>query len=89
MMRLMKATDEYGGGVATYYMTSGKLQKFIVVYPDGRCTVEECNSGNFYVDQAGGWVDGKDYETAFVEELMAHVDATYRTRAAAEVEVSR
>jgi len=25
MMRLMKATDEYGGGVATYYMTSGKL----------------------------------------------------------------
>ncbi|MBW1636414.1 MAG: adenylyl-sulfate reductase subunit alpha, partial [Deltaproteobacteria bacterium] len=24
-MRLMKATDEYGGGVATYYMTSGKL----------------------------------------------------------------
>ena len=25
MMRLMKATDEYGGGVATYYMTSGRL----------------------------------------------------------------
>jgi adenylylsulfate reductase subunit A len=25
MMRLMKATDEYGAGVATYYMTSGKL----------------------------------------------------------------
>ncbi len=25
MERLMKATDEYGGGVATYYMTSGKL----------------------------------------------------------------
>ncbi len=25
MMRLMKATDEYGGGVATFYMTSGKL----------------------------------------------------------------
>jgi len=25
MMRLMKATDEYGGGVATYYLTSGKL----------------------------------------------------------------
>ena len=25
MMRLMKATDEYGGGVATYYMTSGKM----------------------------------------------------------------
>jgi adenylylsulfate reductase subunit A len=25
MMRLMKATDEYGGGVATYYMTSGVL----------------------------------------------------------------
>ncbi len=25
MMCLMKATDEYGGGVATYYMTSGKL----------------------------------------------------------------
>jgi len=25
MMRLMKATDEYGGGVATFYMTSGKM----------------------------------------------------------------
>ncbi len=25
MMRLMKATDEYGGGVATYYMTSGVM----------------------------------------------------------------
>jgi len=25
MMRLMKATDEYGGGVATYYMTSGPM----------------------------------------------------------------
>lgn len=25
MMRLIKATDEYGGGVATYYMTSGAM----------------------------------------------------------------
>ena len=25
MMRLMKATDEYGGGIATYYMTSGRM----------------------------------------------------------------
>jgi adenylylsulfate reductase subunit A len=25
MMRLMKATDEYGGGVATFYMTSGVM----------------------------------------------------------------
>jgi len=30
MMRLMKATDEYGGGVATYYMTSGKLLEILM-----------------------------------------------------------
>jgi len=71
------------------YMADGRLQKFIVVYPDGRCLPGECNSGNFYVDQNGGWVDGRDYESAFVADLVDHVDATYKTKASEEVEVSR
>jgi poly(3-hydroxybutyrate) depolymerase len=63
------------------YMSDGRLQKFIVIYPDAQCLPEECNDGNFYIHQAGGWVDGKDYESAFVDDLIAHVDATYKTRA--------
>ena len=51
----------------------------------------DCNGGTFYTDHVAyptGASPGPAYEGAFLD-LIEHIDATYRTRAPEEVEVTR
>ncbi len=66
------------------WMNEGVLQKFIIVFPDGRCG-EDCLAGTFFANQSGRQLPPLRYEDAFVQELMAHIDASYRTRPAVEM----
>ncbi len=61
-------------------------QKFIMVFPDGRCrTGDGCVRGTFYTDSPVG---NAQMESYFLD-LYDFVDRTYRTKAAEEVEVVR
>lgn len=70
-----------------------RFQKFIIVYVDGRCrptrdgvpvdpTGDQCERGTFYRDAVLG--GPAQMETGLLE-LMDHIDATYRTKPAADV----
>jgi S-formylglutathione hydrolase FrmB len=70
-----------------------RFQKFIIVYVDGRCrptrdgvpvdpTGDRCERGTFYRDAVLG--GPAQMETGLLE-LMDHIDATYRTKPAADV----
>ncbi len=61
------------------WMNEGTLQKFIMIFPDGRCQ-DDCNSGTFFANQMGRDKPPRRYEDSFIRELIPHVDATYRTR---------
>jgi len=61
------------------WMNEGTVQKFIMVFPDGECQ-DECNSGNFFVNQMGRHIPGRRYEDSLIFELMPLIDETYRTR---------
>ncbi|MBN2495989.1 MAG: hypothetical protein JXR96_15460 [Deltaproteobacteria bacterium] len=61
------------------WMQSGQMQKFIMIFPDGRCG-DECFSGTFFANQAGRHMPPRRYEDSFVQELLPHIDAVYRTR---------
>lgn len=65
-----------------------RMQKVIMVFPDGRCRFEdgsldyqkECLKGSFYADsQWEGPDDGPMMESILLD-LMDYIDATYRTR---------
>ncbi len=61
-------------------------QKFIMVFPDGRCrTGDGCVRGTFYTDSPVG---NAQMETYFLD-LYDFVDRTYRVKAAEDVEVVR
>ncbi len=64
-----------------------RMQKVIMVFPDGRCRFgedaedyeKECLKGSFYADSKWeGPQDGPMMESILLE-LMDHIDATYRT----------
>jgi pimeloyl-ACP methyl ester carboxylesterase len=72
-----------------------RIQKFIMVYVDGRCRPEQsgvpvpaggdgCEGGTFYMDSPLGGT--ARMETNLVD-LQAHIDATYRTKPRASVQV--
>ena len=52
--------------------------KFILVLPDSTCSRDACASGNFNANHVGLDGHGPRYQDAFYE-LMAHVEAHYRT----------
>lgn len=59
--------------------SSRRLQKMILVFPDGRCRGTECLRGTFYTDAPDNVPDGAQMQT-FLLDLMDYVDAEYRTR---------
>ena len=65
-----------------------RLQKFIIVYVDGRCrpqrdgvpvdpTGDLCERGTFYTDAPLGGTARMEQNLL---DLMVHIDATYRTK---------
>lgn len=58
-----------------------RMQKVILVFPDGRCRNDECLRGTFYTDAPESTPGGAQMQQ-FLLDLMEHVDATYRTRSA-------
>jgi hypothetical protein len=83
----MSATDLTASALFTPdWMCQGKLQKFITVFPDGQCE-DECFDGNFFLDQVGRNRPPRAFESSFFQELIPHIDATYRTRPPEEREV--
>jgi hypothetical protein len=65
---------------------SGRIQKMIFVFPDGRCRGEECVTGTFFTDAPGSTPEGAKMET-FLLDLMNYVDENYRTKEPETVEV--
>jgi len=59
--------------------SSRRLQKTILVFPDGRCRERECLNGTFYTD-APESVPGGGRIQSFMLDLMDHMDENYRTR---------
>ncbi len=57
-----------------------RMQKVILVFPDGRCRNDECLRGTFYTDAPESTPNGARMQT-FLLDLMAYIDANYRTRA--------
>jgi hypothetical protein len=73
-----------------------RIQKFIVVFPDGRCrpgsdgvpvppTGDGCEQGTFYVNAPLGGTAQSETE---ILELMDYIDANYRTKAASTATVT-
>jgi hypothetical protein len=67
--------------------TERRMQKMILVFPDGRCRNNECLRGTFYTDAPESTPDGAQMQT-FLLDLMEHIDANYRTREAQEFQVT-
>ena len=66
--------------------SSRRMQKMILVFPDGRCRGNECLRGTFYTDAPDSVPDGAQMQT-FLLDLMDHMDANYRTRSPEVFEV--
>jgi len=56
-----------------------RLQKMILVIPDGFCRGDECVRGTFYADAPESSPGAAQMET-YMLDLMDYVDANYRTR---------
>ncbi len=69
------------------WMRDGKMQKFIMVFPDGECQ-EECFSGNFFANQSGRHLPPRRYEDSLMQELLPYIDANYRTKLPEDVAIS-
>jgi hypothetical protein len=63
-----------------------RLQKMILVFPDGRCRGDECLRGTFYADAPEANAAAPRMES-WVLELMEHMQAEYRVKPAATFEV--
>jgi hypothetical protein len=61
-------------------MRDGAVQKMIVVFPDARCHRGECVEAAAHANTVGRDGVGSCFEDSFVQDLIPHVDATYRTR---------
>jgi len=66
--------------------SSRRMQKIILVFPDGRCRNDECQKGTFYTDAPDNVPGGAQMQT-FLLDLMEYMDATYRTRTEESFEV--
>lgn len=66
--------------------TERRMQKMILVFPDGRCRGGECLRGTFYTDAPESTPGGARMQT-FLLDLIEHIDATYRTRSPESFEV--
>jgi hypothetical protein len=66
--------------------TERRMQKLILVFPDGRCRNGECQKGTFYTDAPPSTPNGARMET-FLLDLMSYIDTNYRTRDSEEFEV--
>ncbi|MCB9595551.1 MAG: hypothetical protein H6719_22715 [Sandaracinaceae bacterium] len=66
--------------------TSRRLQKIILVFPDGRCRNDECLTGTFYTDAPDNVPGGARMQT-FLLDLMDYMDENYRTRSPERFEV--
>jgi predicted alpha/beta superfamily hydrolase len=66
--------------------TERRMQKMILVFPDGRCRNDECLRGTFYTDAPESTPGGAQMQT-WLLDLMDHIDATYRTRGPEAFEV--
>ena len=56
-----------------------RMQKMILVFPDGRCRGDECLRGTFYTDAPDNVPGGAKMQT-FLLDLMDYMDENYRTR---------
>jgi hypothetical protein len=74
--------------ISDQILKDDRMQKVIMVFPDGRCRFEEgaldyekeCLKGSFYADSKWtGPEDGPQMESILLD-LMDTIDATYRTR---------
>ncbi len=81
----MEATDLTAAVLFTDpWMAEGTLQKFIIVFPDGRCK-DDCFSGTFFANQMGRDKPPRRYEDSFFQELLPYIDANFRTRPPLEI----
>ncbi|MFW6031533.1 MAG: hypothetical protein ACOC9T_02990, partial [Myxococcota bacterium] len=69
------------------FPTHARLQKMIIVFPDGKCRGDECIQGTFYTDPHEGHVSSPLMET-WVLELTQHMRDAYRVKAPARIEVT-
>jgi hypothetical protein len=67
--------------------TERRMQKMILVFPDGRCRNGECLRGTFYTDAPESTPGGAQMQT-FLLDLVEHIDAEYRTRSPEVFEVT-
>ena len=59
-------------------MTRGKLQKMIVVFPDGSCRDGDgCETGTFFADSP---VSAQAQMETHLYELRAEIESTYRCK---------
>lgn len=63
-----------------------RMQKMILVFPDGRCRNDECLRGTFYTDAPPSTPGGAQMQT-FLLDLIEEIDARYRTRSPETYEV--
>ncbi len=68
------------------WMVEGSIQKFIIVFPNGRCG-DECIDATFLANQKGRDLPPLRYEDAFIQELLPCIDASYRTRAPEDLDL--
>ncbi len=66
--------------------SSRRLQKMILVFPDGRCRNDECLRGTFYTNAPDNVPGGAQMQT-WLLDLMDDIDANYRTRSTEDIEV--
>jgi hypothetical protein len=66
------------GALVENDMASGKMQKMIIVFPDGRCRAGDgCETGTFFTDSP---VHAQAQMETHLYELRAEIDRRYRTR---------
>lgn len=82
MRRAEAALDELEHGTRQEQIAQAK---FIIVFPDSTCDANACSSGNFNTNHRGLNNDGPKYMDSLFE-LMAHVEANFRTAVPVEVE---
>ncbi|MCX5742572.1 MAG: alpha/beta hydrolase-fold protein [Proteobacteria bacterium] len=93
---LVALADVFTNFMLPNYPLTSRFQKFIIVFVDGRCRPQHdgvpvptdgdaCERGTFYTDAPLGGT--ARMETNLID-LMDHIDATYRTKQAAAVEVT-
>ena len=83
----MSASDMTASALFTPdWMKQGKMAKYIMVFPDGECH-GECFDGNFFLNQQGRNEPPRRFEDSFFQDLIPHINDTYRTRPPEDIDV--